>query len=86
MRYLVDTYGWIEWLTDGKLASSFEPYLKHLSELMVPTLIQYELYKWISREKDTTLALEVIGITENCEIVPLDTALALICCRYFKRI
>lgn len=77
MRYLVDTCGWIEWLTDGKLAASFEPYLAHPEELIVPTLIQYELYKWICREKDATLALEVIGITENGLIVPMDTALAL---------
>lgn len=77
MRYLVDTCGWIEWLTDGKLASSFELYLKHPSELIIPTLIQYELYKWVSREKNSTLALEIIGITESGSIISLDTALAL---------
>jgi predicted nucleic acid-binding protein len=77
MRYLVDTCGWIEWLTNGKLASLFEPYFKHTSELVVPTLIQFELYKWVSREKNSTLALEIIGVTENGLVVPLDTALAL---------
>jgi len=74
---LVDTCGWIEWLSDGKLAKSFEPYLLHTADLIIPTLVQYELYKWVSREKNSILALEVIGLTENCEVVPLDTNLAL---------
>lgn len=77
MKYLIDTCGWIEWLTDSKLASLFEPYFKHPSNLIVPTLIQYELYKWVCREKSTTFALEVVGITENSSVVPLDTRLAL---------
>lgn len=77
MRYLVDTCGWIEWLTDSKLAPSFEPFLKHPQELIVPTLVQYELYKWVCREKSITLALEIIGITENALVVPMDTGLLL---------
>ena len=77
MKYLVDTCGWIEWLTDGKLAPLFEPYLKHPSKLIVPTLVQYELYKWVCREKSVSFALEIMGITENSEVIPLDTSLAL---------
>lgn len=74
---LVDTCGWIEWLTNGKLATSFEPYLRHTTDLIIPTLIQYELYKWVSREKNPTMALEIIGLTENGHVIPLDTNLAL---------
>jgi len=77
MRYLVDTCGWIEWLTDGKLASFFEPYLKNSQELIVPTLVQYELYKWVSREKSVNMALEIIGITESSLVSSLDTGLVL---------
>lgn len=76
-RYLVDTCGWIEWLVDGRLASTFEPYLKHVSRLIVPTLVQYELYKWTTREKNEATALEIIGITERAVVVPLDTHIAL---------
>jgi predicted nucleic acid-binding protein len=77
MKILVDTCGWIEWLTNGKLAASFEPYLLKPENLIVPTLIQYELYKWACREKDSTTALQIIGMTENGIIVPFDTKLAL---------
>lgn len=74
---LVDTCGWIEWLTNGKLSADFEPYLSRSADLIIPSLIQYELYKWVNREKNSTMALEVIGITESCQVIPLDTNLAL---------
>ena len=77
MNYLVDTCGWIEWLTNGKLVSSFEFYFENLNTLIVPTLVQHELYKWICREKNMTMALEIMGISEGCLVVPLDTSLAL---------
>jgi predicted nucleic acid-binding protein len=76
-KYLVDTCGWIEWLINGKMVAHFEPYLKNVSQLIVPTLVQYELYKWICREKNQDIALEIIGVTEKATIVPLDTHLAL---------
>lgn len=74
---LVDTCGWIEWLTDGPLADAFRPHLAQADALLVPTLIQYELAKWVTRERDETLALEVIGFTQQARVVPLDTSLAL---------
>lgn len=77
MKYLVDTCGWVEWLTNGKLVRVFEPYLREPFELVIPTLIQYELYKWVCREKDSILGLEIIGITESGYVVPLDTHIAL---------
>lgn len=76
--FLVDTCGWIEWLTDGGLASRFEPYLSDQASLIVPTLIQFELYKWVCRERDEATALNVIGVTETAaSVMPLDTPLAL---------
>jgi predicted nucleic acid-binding protein len=77
MRKLVDTCGWIEWLIDGHLAGAFEPYVTKPADLLIPTLVQYELYKWICREKSIDYALEVIGSTEEGTIIPVDTSLAL---------
>ena len=74
--YLVDTCGWIEWLTNGKDAQHFGSYLKKIERLIIPTIIQFELYKWLCREKDETIALEIISLTESGSVVVLDTALA----------
>jgi len=75
--HVVDTCGWIEWLIDGALADKYAPYLADNDNLMVPTLVQFELYKWCLREKDEPTALDVIGITEACLVRPLDTRIAL---------
>ncbi len=74
---LVDTCGWIEWLTDGVLADNYAPYLADTSQLIVPTLVQFELYKWCLRERNEAVALEIIGLTEACRITQLDTRIAL---------
>ena len=75
--HVVDTCGWIEWLTDGALADNFAPFLADSANLIVPTLVQFEIYKWCLREKDEAAALDVIGLTETCLVRPLDTRIAL---------
>ena len=75
---MVDTCGWIEWLTDGLLADDFRPWLEAVESLVVPTSVQFELYKWVCRERDEALALEVIALTEQGRVVALTTALALL--------
>lgn len=77
MAVLVDTCGWIEWLTDGQLADSYAPCLVELDEVIVPTSVQFELYKWVSREASEAEAMEVIGITEQGQVEPLSTSITL---------
>lgn len=76
--YLVDTCGWIEWMTDSPLAKSYSRYLASPGKLIVPTLIQHELYKWLYREIDQPTALSAIAATRTATVVPLDTSLALL--------
>ncbi len=73
---VVDTSAWIEWLTDGPLAKRIAAYMDQLDELVVPTLVQYELYKWAVRERDEAAAIELIGLTGQGQVRPLDTTLA----------
>lgn len=77
MTALVDTCGWIEWLVDGPLADTFGEYLSRPATLVVPTSLQFELYKWVKRERDENRALEIIALTEEARVVPLNTGLAL---------
>lgn len=74
---LVDTCGWIEWLTDGALADSFAPYMEDPAELLVPTTVQYELYKWVKRESDESTALDTIALADDSLVVLLSTDIAL---------
>ncbi len=75
---LVDTCGWIEWLIDGKLACQFEAALTDTDQLLVPTTVQFELYKWVRRERNEALALETVALTEQGVVVPLTSSIALL--------
>lgn len=75
---LIDTCGWIEWLTDGVLADKFAPYLIDINNLIVPTSIQYELHKWICREQNEELALKIIALTQQAKVISLNESLAIL--------
>lgn len=85
MKVIVDTCGWIEWLTDGTLADEFAVYLSELNELIIPTSIQYELHKWICREKDEHLAMEIILLTRKANVIPLTEPIALLASKLSKK-
>jgi len=74
---VVDTSAWVEWLTDSPLAPKVAPHLARLEEVIVPTLVQYELYKWAARERDEASALTIIGLTAQARVEALDTTRAI---------
>ena len=76
--YLVDTCGWIEWMLDSPLAKNYSRYLNTPGKLIIPTLVQHELYKWLYREIDQATALAGIAATQTANVVALDTSLALL--------
>lgn len=77
MKVLVDTCGWIEWLTDSPLAQHFEAALRDVDKLIVPTAVQMELYKWLLRERNMEEAMRVINYSTQAQVVPLTQNIAL---------
>ncbi len=75
---LIDTCGWIEWLTNGVLSDNYQSYFKQLDTMIVPTSVQFELYKWVVRKESIQLALEAIALTEQAKVIPLSTSIALL--------
>lgn len=74
---LVDSYGWIEYFTDGPLAKKYEKYLSPLSQVVSPTIILYEVYKKVKREQSEDDALIAISQIMKTNIVALDHKLSL---------
>ena len=74
---LVDTSVWIEWLTGSSLGSALAAELPDRSQWVVPTIVQLELAKWLTREVGEDKADRVIAFTETCVVADLDTAIAL---------
>lgn len=83
---VVDTSAWIEFLTGSPLGVSLVTELPDRAEWVVPTIVQLELAKWMTREVGEDKADRVIAFTETCVVVNLDTATALsaaeLCARY----
>ena len=74
---LVDTSAWIEWLIGSPIAERLLERLPQPSDFLVPTMVQLELAKWLTREVGEDKADQVIAFTQVCQVVPLDTEIAL---------
>lgn len=74
---VVDTSAWIEWLIGSAIAAKIEPYLPAPSDWVVPTIVQFELAKWLTREVGEERADQVVAFTQTCQVVALDTTIAL---------
>lgn len=74
---LVDTSVWIEWLAGSPLGIALAAELPDRAQWLVPTIVQLELAKWLTREVGEDKADRVIAFTETCVVADLDTATAL---------
>lgn len=60
---LVDTSAWIEWLIGSPAGAAVAPHLPEPSDWLVPTMVQLELAKWLTREVGEDKADQVIAFT-----------------------
>ncbi len=74
---LVDTSAWIEWLAGSPTGKAISAELPDQASWLVPTVVQLELAKWLTREVGEERADQVIAFTQLCDVIPLDTEIAL---------
>ena len=75
---IVDSSGWIEFFVDGQNADVFTPLIMKLDQLIVPTIIFYEVYKKIALAQDHEQAIEVVAHMQQAKyIVDIDPTAAL---------
>ena len=75
---IVDSCGWLEWFTDGKLADQYKEYLADQDNILMPAIILYEVYKILKREVGEEKALLAAGYMSNSVVIPFDGTLALV--------
>jgi hypothetical protein len=51
VKVRIDSSGWIEFFTAGPFASRYAGYLTSRHEIVTPTIVVYEVYKKIKRER-----------------------------------
>lgn len=74
---VVDSSGWIEFFTDGPLADEFAPYLEDLAEVVTPTIVIFEVYRVIRRQRSEEEAIAAVAQMQKTSVVDLDQFLAL---------
>ncbi|MFW6257498.1 MAG: type II toxin-antitoxin system VapC family toxin [Prolixibacteraceae bacterium] len=62
---LVDSSGWLEFFTDGKNADSFSVPLQDITNLIVPTISIYEVFKVVLRERGENDALQAAALMKQ---------------------
>lgn len=75
---VVDTSVWIEWLVGSDLGKRLADRIPERGQCLVPTIVQLELAKWLTREVSEEAADQMIAYTQRCIVVPLDTRIALL--------
>jgi predicted nucleic acid-binding protein len=77
VKVLVDSSGWIEFFTGGRLAERYGSYLAPGSEVVTPTIVLYEVYKKIKRERGEETAVLFTGRLNATKVIPLTESIAL---------
>ena len=74
---VVDSSAWLEYLAAGPNAAYFAAAIENTTELIVPTLILYEVFKRIVQQRSENEALQVIAVMQQGRIADLDSRTAL---------
>lgn len=75
---LIDSSGWIEFFTNGALSGEYSKYIKDPAKIITPTIVLYEVYKKIKRERSEEDALLAVSLINKTSIVPLSESIALL--------
>ncbi len=78
MPVVVDSSGWIEYFTGGANSHFFEKAIENTEELIVPTIILTEVYRWVLRECSEPEALAVAAVMKQGKIISLDEHLSIL--------
>ncbi len=73
---VVDSSGWIEYLTDGPGAAFFAPAIEKVDSLLVPAIVVNEVMRKTLRDAGESAAQTVLTAMRQGILVPLNETLA----------
>jgi predicted nucleic acid-binding protein len=74
---LVDTSGWLEYIADSINSVNYEKAIVNIEELIVPTIVLYEVFKKILNDHNEDKALLVTAHMKLGCVVELDESIAI---------
>jgi predicted nucleic acid-binding protein len=79
---VVDSSGWLEYLTGSSRADLFAAAIEDTANLYVPVISIYEVFKKVLRERGENDALQVASVMQAGHVVDLTAALAIEAARH----
>jgi predicted nucleic acid-binding protein len=79
---VVDSSGWLEYFIDSERAPLFAPAIEDTSNLIVPIITLYEVFKKVLRERGEHDALQIASVMQTGTIVELNAPLAMSAARF----
>jgi len=74
---LVDSSGWLEYITSDSKADLFSPYLEGQRPVLIPTIVLYEVRKILLQRQPKTVADLFVSEALRRTVVPVDQEIAL---------
>jgi len=75
---LVDSSAWLEYFADGPNASFFESAITRKAELIVPTIVIFEVCKRVLQQRSEEEALRAVSVLHGGTVVSLSPELAVL--------
>jgi toxin FitB len=75
--FVVDSSGWLEYLTEDSKAAAFGHYLEAESSVLVPSLVIFEVYKHLAKNRGRAVADRFMSQALHHRVVPFDETIAL---------
>ena len=74
---IVDSSCWIEYFMNSEIGANVALVIENPSELVVPTITLYEVYKKLLAEKGEEYALDVVSYMQTGKVIELNADLSL---------
>jgi len=78
---IVDSSGWLEYFADGPNASFFSRPLAKTSDLVVPSITIYEVFKVVLRQRAESEALQAVALMQQGSVVDLTADISILAAR-----
>jgi len=75
---IVDSSGWLEYFADGPNASFFSRPLQRTTDLVVPTITLYEVFKVVLRQCSESDALQSVALMQQGSVVDLTSNISIL--------
>ena len=74
---VVDSSAWLEYFADGPNAEFFAPAIEDISNLIVPTISLFEVFKRVLQQRGESDALQAVALMQQGGVVNLEASIAL---------